>query len=252
MNLPPLLTVDNLHVEFGSHKVLHGVSFEIFKGEKFALIGESGSGKSVTAHSILNLLHHSGRITSGHIYLESNPIKKNANGTKIGMVFQDPMTSLNPTLPIGIQIAEGIVYHESVSWKAAKQRSLDLLKKVGIVEPELRYNSFPFQLSGGLRQRVMIAIAMACRPLLLIADEPTTALDLTVQAQIMELLTEACKENEMSLLLVTHDLGIVAEYCDRMAVMHKGQIVESGSVDRLFESPEQPYTKQLLSIKKNS
>jgi ABC-type dipeptide/oligopeptide/nickel transport system ATPase component len=235
MMTPPLLKISDLSVDFatatGQRRVLESVSLELQPGEALALVGESGSGKSVLAHSIMHLLEESGRISQGEIWLNEEPLHlknekemQQVRGKKIGMVFQDPMASLNPTLKIGWQIAEGIVFHERLTWKSAKKRALDLLERVEIADPETRFYEYPFQLSGGMRQRVMIAAALACRPLLLIADEPTTALDVTIQAQILDLLGRIRRETGMGLLLITHNLAIVSGTCNRIAVMHRGKI----------------------------
>lgn len=256
----PLLKIQNLHVQYASSnglkQILRGVNLEVGHGEAVALVGESGSGKSVTALSILQLLGNAGKITQGEVWLENDPLHlmsekqmQLVRGKKIGMVFQDPLTSLNPTMPIGRQILEGIVYQEGISTHDAKLRVLELLEQVGIADPLTRYHAYPFQLSGGMRQRVAIAIALACRPLLLIADEPTTALDVTVQAQILDLIKKLCKDTGMSLLLITHDLGVVAGVCNRAAVMHAGEIVEEADVDSLFYSPRNVYTKTLLAAR---
>jgi len=254
----PLLKVFDLHVAFQSAgqsiPILNGVDFEIGKGEAFALVGESGSGKSMTALSILQLLDPSGKILKGAISFEGESLHmknfremQKIRGKKIGMVFQDSLTSLNPSLSVGWQIAESLVYHENLSRRAARGRALELLELVGISDPKSRYGAYPFQLSGGMRQRIMLAIALACSPSLLIADEPTTALDMTVQAQVLDLLQTIQQEYGMGLLLITHDLGIVASICNRAAVMHKGKIVETADVQTLFYAPKHPYTRALLS-----
>jgi len=256
----PLLTISDLHVEFVSGDkrtpVLHGISLDILQGETLALVGESGSGKSITALAILQLLGSSGRISKGEITFQKESLQtkdqkemQKVRGKKIGIIFQDPMTSLNPTLSIGWQIAEGIIYHESISYKAAKLRAIEFLDLVGIADPKTRYDSYPFQLSGGMRQRVMIAIALACNPLLLIADEPTTALDATIQIQILELLKQIQRDTKMSLLLITHDLGVVANTCDRVAVMQHGHIVETATIEKLFTAAEHPYSQALLAAR---
>lgn len=259
----PLLKIQNLHVEFhsmdGMFHAVRGVDLEIGVGETIALVGESGCGKSVTAQAILQLLGSNGKITKGEIWLDKLLLSsfnqrqmREVRGKKIGMVFQDSMASLNPTMTIGRQIAEGLLYHENLSKKTARERTLDLLNQVGISDPVVRYGSYPFQLSGGMRQRIAIAMALACQPLLLIADEPTTALDVTVQAQILELMKKLCGDAGMSLLLITHDLGVVAGMCDRVAVMHEGKVIEAADVDTLFYQPKNDYTKKLLEAKLNS
>jgi ABC-type dipeptide/oligopeptide/nickel transport system ATPase component len=252
-----ILEIEDLHVSLktaqGLQPILHGVHFAIDQGEAFALIGGSGSGKTITAQSILQLLGHSGVVTKGQILFEKEPLHtktmkemRTIRGKKIGMVFQDPMTSLNPTLSVGWQIAEAVRVHEPLSARAARLRALELMKHVGITDAAQRYHAHPFQLSGGMRQRILIAIALACRPTLLIADEPTTALDATIQAQILELLRQICKETGMSLLLITHDLGVVASLCDRAAVMDRGKIVEIDTVENLFKAPKHPTTIALF------
>lgn len=257
-SLTPLLTISDLHLNFntvrGPQSILCGVDLQIGKGESLGLVGESGCGKSVTAQAIMGLLGPSSCITNGEIVFQDEKIHAKTNremqevrGKKIGMVFQDPMTSLNPTLTIGWQIAESLVYHEGYTHRDARKRAIELLELVDISDPETRYSAYPFQLSGGMRQRVMIAMALACNPALLIADEPTTALDVTVQAEILDLIQRVREKTGMALLLITHDLGIVAGTCDRMAVMHKGTIVETAIVETLFASPQHPYTRTLLS-----
>lgn len=256
----PLLSLRGLHVAFqgmsGQREILHGINLEVQPGEALALVGESGSGKSVTALAIMQLLGDAGTMTCGEIIFNSEAIHTftprqmaRLRGSKIGMVFQDPMTSLNPTMTIGRQIAEALTTHENVSQAAAKGHTIDLLKRVGISDAAERYGYYPFQLSGGMRQRVLIAMAIACKPALLIADEPTTALDVTIQAQILDLLRELRQETGMALLFITHDLGIVASLCDRAAVMHHGNIVETASVDALFSAPKHPYTQTLLQAR---
>lgn len=258
-----ILSIKDLHVSFktdrGLQPVLCGVDLDVFQGEALALVGESGSGKSVTAQAVLQLLGRSGRYIKGEIFFKDTPLHsksqkemKAIRGKKIGMIYQDPMTSLNPTLSIGWQIAEMLVVHDGVSRRAARLRTMELLKRVGIADAAHRYDAYPFQLSGGMRQRVLIAMALACRPDLLIADEPTTALDVTIQAQILELLRQIQQEMGMTLLLITHDLAIVASLCTRVAVMDSGKIVEVGTVDHLFYSPQHPCTMALLEAKQRS
>lgn len=255
----PLLSILDLHVHFITSQahahIVKGINLNLFRGEAVALVGESGCGKSVTAQAIMHLLDPNISKVSGEIWFENHPLHlmnekqlQGFRGKKIGMVFQDPSTSLNPTMKIGWQISEALIHHQKLSKSAARKEAMELLEKVGFSDPEIRFNAYPFQLSGGMRQRVGIAIALACSPMLLIADEPTTALDVTVQAQILDLLRNICKSTEMSLLLITHDLGVVAGMCDRMAVMKSGEIVEQGSVDTLFYSPAHPYT-QILTEK---
>lgn len=257
----PLLSISDLHVSFKSthqllQPVLSGVNFNVFSGETLALVGKSGSGKSVTAQAILQLLGQAGTMTRGQISFEGEILNTKTQkemryirGKKIGMIFQDPMTSLNPILSIGWQIAEMLTLHEHLPRKAARLRAIELLKKVGIPDAVIRYDFYPFQLSGGMRQRVLIAIALSCHPKLLIADEPTTALDVTTQTQILELLKEIQEETQMSLLLISHDLAVVASLCDRVAVMNSGKIVEINTIENIFNSPQHPYTLALLNAK---
>ncbi|MCD4535312.1 ABC transporter ATP-binding protein [Nocardioides sp. cx-169] len=254
----PLLTVRDLRVEFGLRgqrrtSAVDGVSFDIRPGEHVGLVGESGSGKSVTSLAIMGLLPRRGVRTSGEIrYGDVDLMSLSRNemsqlrGRDIAMVFQDPMTSLNPVVTVGVQIAEVISRHNDVTRKEARDRAGDLLRKVGIPDPVRRLKEYPHQLSGGMRQRVLIAIALACQPRLLIADEPTTALDVTIQAQVLEVLKELVADTGAALLMITHDLGVVAGLCDRVNVMYAGRIVESTTRDVLFEEPRHPYTGGLL------
>lgn len=253
-----LLEVENLKTYIstseGEINPVNGVSFSINKGEIVALVGESGSGKSVSALSIMGL--NSAAIKyepeSKILFMGENLLKlkekelRNIRGNDIAMIFQDPMFSLNPVHPIGKQIAESIVLHRKIKYKEAEKVALDLLSKVGIPDPQQRLSNFPHQLSGGMRQRVMIAVALACNPQLLIADEPTTALDVTIQAEILNLLRKFQQESEISILLITHDLGVVAETADRVIVMYCGKIVEEAMVDEIFDKPLHPYTKGLM------
>jgi peptide/nickel transport system ATP-binding protein len=253
-----LLEVKDLTVEFkvkhGIVRAVNGLSFHVNEGEILAVVGESGSGKSVTSLSIMGLLSDNGRVTKGQIlYRGEDLLKKSENemraikGDKISMIFQEPMTSLNPVYRIKDQVMESIMTHnKAVSKKEAFDRTVDMLRTVGIPSPEERANDYPHQMSGGMRQRVMIAMALACSPDLLIADEPTTALDVTIQAQILELLYNMRKKFNMSVMLITHDLGVVAEAADRVVVMYCGQIVESAEVKSLFAKPLHPYTLGLL------
>jgi peptide/nickel transport system ATP-binding protein len=256
--LEPILKVNNLRVSFMSRdeefEAVRGVSFEVSKGETLGIVGESGSGKSVTARSIMRLLPSPPSfMKEGEIlFLGENLVDKtekemeSIRGHDIGMIFQDPMTSLNPTIRIGKQIAESLLKHQKLSKKEAKTQAIELLKLVGIRNSETRYNQYPHEFSGGMRQRVMIAIALACRPTLLIADEPTTALDVTIQAQILNLMKHMQERFGTSIILITHDLGVVAGMCDRVAVMKDGEIVESGTTEEIFENPKHPYTLKLL------
>lgn len=254
------LKVEDLHTSFStlSKKVtaVRGVSFELFQGETLGIVGESGCGKSVMAKSITRLLpSNTACIESGRVFykgenlLEKSERKlRKIRGREIGMIFQDPMTSLNPTMKIEHQITEGYALHyPHVSAQEARIRALELLDRVGIPEPESRMSQYPHELSGGMRQRVMIAIAMIPFPSILIADEPTTALDVTIQAQILDLLKEIQQREQMSIMLITHDLSIVASFCDRVIVMYAGQIVESAPAEKLFHSPKHPYTRRLLN-----
>jgi oligopeptide transport system ATP-binding protein len=254
-----LLEVENLHTSFStlSKRVaaVRGVSFHLKKGETLGIVGESGSGKSAMAKSLTRLLPPvSARIDQGKVYYKGEDLllKKEKElckirGKEIGMIFQDPMASLNPTMRIGEQIIEGYALHYGATSKnERKQRALDLLKQVGISEPASRFKQYPHELSGGMRQRVMIAIAMISSPSILIADEPTTSLDVTIQTQILELLKEIQQKEGMSIILITHDFSIVAGFCDRIIVMYAGEIVESATVEELFSSPKHPYTKRLL------
>jgi len=255
----PLLEVTNLRTDFktgrGYAHAVRGVSFTLRPGETLGLVGESGCGKSVTALSILGLLPGRGaRILEGssvrfrgeELLGASSMRLREIHGKGIGMVFQEPMTSLNPVLRIGEQVAETIREHEGGKSAAIRERVVELLDRVGIPEPDVRYNAYPHQLSGGMRQRVMLAIAISCGPDVLIADEPTTALDVTIQAQILDLLDDLQREMGMALLLISHDLGVVSQVSDSVAVMYAGRIVESGPLPELFSSPSHPYTIGLL------
>ena len=253
-----ILDVQSLHVAFrtqgGNLHAVRGIDFTMYEGETLGLVGESGCGKSATAKALMQLNSKSNTTLSGHIdYRGENLLTfseakmQQVRGKEIGMIFQDPMTSLNPTLPIGRQIMEGYVRHyPKARGKMARQITLELLAKVGIPYPEERFEAYPHTFSGGMRQRAMIALALACKPRLLIADEPTTALDVTIQAQTLDLLKEIQQEMGTSILLITHDMGVVAKMCDRVAVMYAGQIVECAAVGELFASPQHPYTQRLL------
>lgn len=254
-----ILEVNDLHVSFNTYggevQAVRGVSFDLFEGETLAIVGESGSGKSVTAQSIMKLIAEPpGEYKKGSILLDGvDLLQKSENemqhirGQEIGMVFQDPMTSLNPTMKIGRQITEGLIKHQNMSRQEAHERGIELLKLVGIPNPERRINQYPHEFSGGMRQRVMIAIALSCNPKILIADEPTTALDVTIQAQILDLLKDIQRKTNTAIILITHDLGVVANTADRVAVMYGGKIVETGTVDEIFYNPKHPYTWGLLS-----
>lgn len=253
-----LLSVQNLTTVFdvpGAPVVaVDDVSFEIRKGETLGLVGESGSGKSVTAFSILQLLQPPGRVTKGRVIFQSRDLLalpehevRQVRGAGIGLVFQEPMAALNPVMRVGDQIAEALLVHKLANRRDARTHAIELLRAVKITDPEKRVDDYPHQLSGGMRQRVMIAVALACRPPLVIADEPTTALDVTVQAQILELLRDMKREFDVALLLITHDLGVIAETADRVAVMYAGRIVEQGPVRDIFRKPLHPYTQGLLA-----
>ncbi|MFS0824154.1 ABC transporter ATP-binding protein [Bacillus sp. 1P02SD] len=254
-----LLEVKDLEVSFqtyaGEVKAVRGVNFDLYKGETLAIVGESGSGKSVTSQTIMKLIPMPpGKITKGQILFDGEDLVPKTNkemekirGKDIGMIFQDPMTSLNPTMKVGMQIMEVLIKHQNMSKGNAKDRAIELLRLVGIPSPEKRVNQYPHEFSGGMRQRAMIAIALASSPKLLIADEPTTALDVTIQAQILELMKDLQKKLETSIIFITHDLGVVANVADRVAVMYAGKIVEYGTVDEIFYNPKHPYTWGLLS-----
>ncbi|HAM80803.1 ABC transporter ATP-binding protein [Ornithinibacillus bavariensis] len=253
-----ILSVKNLSVSFDTYKAevkaVRNVSFDLHEEETLAIVGESGSGKSVTAQSLMRLIPMPpGKFVGGSILFNGEDITQKSEkqmesirGKEIGMIFQDPMTSLNPTMTIGKQIAEGLIKHHSMAKKEAYNRGVELLKLVGIPTPEKRINQYPHEFSGGMRQRAMIAIALACNPKILIADEPTTALDVTIQAQILDLMKELQKETGTAIILITHDLGVVANAAHRVAVMYGGKIVETGTVDEIFYNPRHPYTWGLL------
>ena len=252
-----LLSVKNLSTEFpvkkGIVRAVEDVSFDVDQGEILAIVGESGSGKSVTSLSIMGLLAEPGHVAGGSLEFEGKDLAtlsekqyRELRGNDMAMIFQEPMTSLNPVYRVGNQIVEAIRTHEKVSKAEAKDRAVDLLRKVGIPSPEARINDYPHQMSGGMRQRVMIAMALACNPKLLIADEPTTALDVTIQAQILDLLRRLRDDTGMAVLLITHDLGVVSETADRVVVMYCGQVVEEAEVRALFDHPMHPYTLGLL------
>ena len=252
-----LIEVTDLRTHFptraGLVKAVDGVSFHIDEGELLGLVGESGSGKSITALSVMRLIALPGKIAGGSITFKGEELTtvsaermREIRGNDIAMIFQDPMTSLNPVYTVGEQIAEALRLHRKLDRKAAWAAAIDAMKEVSIPSPERRANDYPHQLSGGMRQRVMIAMALACDPELLIADEPTTALDVTIQAQILELLDELRRTRRLSVLLITHDLGVVAETADRVCVMYTGRIVEESGVEEIFEKPKHPYTQGLL------
>ena len=252
-----LLSVQDLHTSFftdsGEVHAVNGVSFNLDPGEVLGIVGESGSGKSVTAYSIMQILADTGRITSGHILYKGQDLTtwdaKQMSGFRgkcCSIVFQDPMTSLNPVFTIGNQLREAIELHTDRKGKASLARAIEMLELVGINEPQKRVKQYPHELSGGMRQRVMIAMALACEPDILIADEPTTALDVTIQAQILELMQSLQKKMGMAVILVTHDLGVIADMCDNIIVMYGGHICERGTADEIFYNPRHEYTKGLL------
>ncbi|HEY8227064.1 MAG TPA: ABC transporter ATP-binding protein [Pyrinomonadaceae bacterium] len=252
-----LLEVKDLRTHFptraGLVKAVDGVSFYVDRGELLGLVGESGCGKSITALSVMRLIAPPGKIVSGEIIFDGKDLRKlsedemrQMRGDDIAMIFQDPMTSLNPVFTVGEQIAEALRLHRKLSRKDARNATIEAMREVAIPDPARRVDDYPHQLSGGMRQRVMIAMALACNPKLLIADEPTTALDVTIQAQILELLNDLRKQRDLAVLLITHDLGVVAEVADRVAVMYTGRIVEESPVDELFARPKHPYTEGLL------
>lgn len=253
-----ILEVKNLNTSFFTHlgevKAVRGNSFSIEKGDILGIVGESGSGKSVTALSIMGLIDHPGRIVSGEIYFngelisnKSNAEMSNIRGRDISMIFQDPMTSLNPVFTIENLMVEVIMRHQKVKKHDARKIAIEKLRMVGIPEPEKRIKSYPHEFSGGMRQRAMIATALSCNPHLLIADEPTTALDVTIQAQILDILRSLSKEIETSIIIITHDLGVIAETCKNLIVMYGGMIMETGTVEEIFESPQHPYTVGLMN-----
>jgi len=249
-----LLDVRDLCVAFGDRLVVDHVSLQVAPGETLGVVGESGSGKSVTAFSILRLLQPSGRITGGQVLFEGRDLltlaerdMRAVRGAKISLIFQEPMTALNPVMRVGDHIAEALVVHGMASRTDAQRRAVELLDAVRIPDAARRVRDYPHQLSGGMRQRVMIAIALACRPPLVIADEPTTALDVTIQAQVLELLRDLRARFNLSLLLITHDFGVIAEMADRVAVMFKGRIVETGPVRQILRTPQHDYTRTLLA-----
>lgn len=252
-----LLEVKDLKVNFHSYggevQAVRGVNFDLYKGETLAIVGESGSGKSVACKTIIRILSSNSEIKSGEILFEGKDLTKlpekemeNIRGKDIAMIFQDPMTSLNPTMTIGKQIAEGIIKHQGLNKEDARKKAIELINLVGITYTEKRYKQYPHQFSGGMRQRIVIAIALACNPKVLIADEPTTALDVTIQAQILELIKDIQKKTGVSVIFITHDLGVVANMADRVAVMYAGKIVEIGTSSDIFYNPQHPYTWGLL------
>jgi len=257
MTTTPLLKVENLRIALAGDSVTYdaveNVSFEIGRGEAFGLVGESGCGKSITALSVMGLLRRPLSLAGGRIILDGQEIQdvsaaemRRLRGKRIAMIFQEPMTALNPLSPVGRQIAEMFVLHQGANWNEAMDRAEDALRQVRVPSPERRIKDYPHQLSGGMRQRVMIAIALACGPDLLVADEPTTALDVTVQAEIIDLMAELCAAKGTAVLMISHDLGLVANMCKRVAVMYAGRIVESQVADAIFAAPTHPYTQGLI------
>ncbi|WP_040205734.1 ABC transporter ATP-binding protein [Neobacillus jeddahensis] len=253
-----LLEVKNIVTEFrtadGQLPAVRDVSFSLQKGETLCIVGESGCGKSITSLSVIGLLPSNGKITNGEVLYEGSPIHnlspekmRQIRGNKISMIFQEPMTALNPVLTIGFQLREPLMLHHKLSKGEATKQGIELLKQVGIPYPEKRMNQYPHELSGGMRQRVMIAIALSCNPGLLIADEPTTALDVTIQAQILDLINDLKSKLNMGVMMITHDMGVVAEVADRVMVMYAGKKVEEGDVEEIFNNPKHPYTIGLLN-----
>ncbi|MGI6112043.1 MAG: ABC transporter ATP-binding protein [Bilifractor sp.] len=268
MSRQRILSVRNLQVSFrttaGTVHAVRGVSFDLYRGETVAIVGESGSGKSVTAKALMGLEAKNAHIDAGTadftftgddgkettrdiLQMEKKDIRREINGRRVAMVFQDPMTSLNPLMPVGKQIMEGMIWHYHTPKEEAKARALELMNLVGITDAEKRFNNYPHQLSGGMRQRIVIAVALACSPDLLICDEPTTALDVTIQAKILELIRRIQKERNLSVIYITHDLGVVAKVADYVNVMYAGKIIESGTVNDIFYDAKHPYTWGLLS-----
>lgn len=252
-----VLDIRNLKSHFftakGEVPAVDGVSIQVPAGKIIGIVGESGCGKSMTAMSVMGLLRYPGKVVDGTITLDGRDIThlspkelSQVRGNELSMIFQEPMTSLNPVITVGRQVREAILLHQKVSKEEAKQRVIDIFRAVGIPEPEKRYNSYPHQLSGGLRQRVMIGMAMVCKPKVMIADEPTTALDVTIEAQILRLMKKLCREQGTSIILITHNMGVVAEICDYVYVMYAGKVMEQAETFALFEETKHPYTQGLL------
>lgn len=257
-----ILKVENLHISFKTQQgilyAVRGINFDLYRGETLAIVGESGSGKSVTARAIMGLLAGNAIHEKGSIYFENRDLMllleeefHQVRGTKIAMIFQDPMSSLNPIMKVGKQITETLILKMKISRQSAKQKALELMKEVGIDNPERRYHQYPFQFSGGMRQRIVIAIALANNAEILICDEPTTALDVTIQAQILELINRIKRDRNLSVIFITHDLGVVANMADRALVMYAGKVVEYGLTDEIFYNPKHPYTWALLASMPN-
>ena len=257
MSNPPLLQVKNLHTSFytdaGEVRAVNGISFNLDRGRVLGIVGESGSGKSVSAYSIMRILTDSGRVTAGQVFFDGEDIlqysaqqMQSFRGSKISMIFQDPMTCLNPVFTVGSQLREAIRIHTDRTKEQIQARALEMLQLVGVNEPEKRLKQYPHELSGGMRQRVMIAMALACEPDILIADEPTTALDVTIQAQILELMQSLQKKMGMAIIMITHDLGVIADMCDEIIVMYAGKVCERGTADEIFYNPRHEYTKGLI------
>ncbi len=257
MSEMPLLQVKNLHTSFftdaGEVKAVNGISYNLDAGKVLGIVGESGSGKSVSAYSVLRILTDTGRVTEGEVLFKGENIlnyseqqMQKFRGSRISIIFQDPMTCLNPTFSIGSQLREAIRIHTDRSKEEIQARALEMLQLVGVNEPEKRLKQYPHELSGGMRQRVMIAMALACEPDILIADEPTTALDVTIQAQILELMQDLQKKMGMAIIMITHDLGVIADMCDEIIVMYGGKVCERGTADEIFYNPRHEYTKGLI------
>ena len=261
MDQKNILEVEDLRIAFSDQEVVHGINFSLSKGETLGVVGESGSGKSVTALSMMGLLSANGKVSGGKIKFQSpkrglmivNQLTSSElqtiRGNEISMVFQEPMTSLNPVLRCGDQVSEAIKLHKKVSLSEARKQTLELFKKVELPRIERIYKAYPHQISGGQKQRVLIAMAISCNPALLIADEPTTALDVTIQKKILDLLIKLQAEENMAMIFITHDLGVVGEIADKVIMMRKGAVVEAGSTSNIFESPSHPYTKGLLACR---
>ena len=249
----PLLDVTDLEVSFGANRALRGVSFGLEKGERLGIVGESGAGKSMAAFAIINLIADPGRITGGSVTFDGQRLDtmdtedlRGIRGDRIAMIFQDPMMTLNPVMTIGEQMVETLLAHRSMTQAEARRISMEKLDLVAVPSPAARIDNYPHELSGGLRQRVVIAISLLCDPEIIIADEPTTALDVTIQAEIMALLMRLCDESDMGLILITHDLAVVSESCSRLAVMYAGKIIEQGPTGAILSTPRHPYTRGLL------